>query len=51
MTSNSIVSMRSATEAHADDHSLTTIALYCCFGLVASFCLMTFGVDVSAGWL
>jgi len=28
-----------------------TIALFCCLGLVASLCLMTFGIDLSDGWL
>jgi hypothetical protein len=51
MTTISVVSMGSVTEAHADDHSLKTIALFCCVGLLASFCLMTLGVDLSAGWL
>jgi hypothetical protein len=51
MTTISIVSMRSITEAFAADHSLKTIALFCCVGLVASLGLMTFGMDLSAGWL
>ena len=49
MTALSIVSMRSAAET--DAHSLKTIAQLCCLGLVASFCMATFGMDVSAGWL
>jgi hypothetical protein len=51
MTTISIVPMRSASEAQADDHTPKTILLFCCLGLVASFFLMTFGVDVSGGWL
>jgi hypothetical protein len=34
-----------------DDSSLTTIVLFCCFGLVASFGLMMLGIDLGAGWL
>jgi hypothetical protein len=50
MTMISIVSMRSVSEARAGDHSPKTIALFCCLGLVTSVCLMTFGIDLSAGW-
>jgi hypothetical protein len=48
MTTISIVSMRPIPETQADS-SLPTITLFCCFGLVASLCLMSFGVDVSGG--
>jgi hypothetical protein len=51
MTTISIVSMPAVTEAHADDHSRKFIALFSCVGLVVSLGLMTFGVDLSAGWL
>jgi hypothetical protein len=51
MTAISIVSMRSASEARAHDHSPKTVVLFCCFGLVVSLSLMTFGVDLNAGWL
>jgi hypothetical protein len=51
MTTISIVSMRPAQEMRAHGDSLRTIALFCCFGSVASLCLMTFGIDLSAGWL
>lgn len=47
----SIVSMGSTIEARADEHSLKAIVRFCCLGLVASFCLATLGVDLSAGWL
>jgi hypothetical protein len=50
MTMISIFSTRSATEAGAD-YSIKTIALFCCVGLVTSLGLMTFGMDLSAGWL
>ena len=49
MAALSIVSMRSGIET--DAHSLQAIARFCCFGLVASVCLVTFGMDLSAGWL
>jgi hypothetical protein len=51
MTMISIASMSSVSQAHADDHSRKTMALFSCVGLVASLCLMTLGVDLSAGWL
>jgi hypothetical protein len=51
MTTFSMISMRSVSDAQADDHSLKTIAWFSCLGLVASFCLMTFGVDLGASWL
>ena len=51
MTAISIVSMRSASEARAHDHSPKTVVLFCCFALVVSLSLMTFGVDLNAGWL
>jgi hypothetical protein len=51
MTAISIVSMRSVAETQANDHSPKTIVLFCCLGLVASLCLVTFGMDLGAGWL
>jgi hypothetical protein len=51
MTTISMVSMPSVSEAQVHDFSLKTIVLVSCIGLVASVCLMTFGVDLSAGWL
>jgi hypothetical protein len=51
MTAISIVSMRSASEARGNDHSPKAVVLFCCVGLVVSLSLMTFGVDLSAGWL
>jgi hypothetical protein len=44
MTAISVVSMGSV------DRSRQTIALFCVVGLVASLCLMTFGVNLGAGW-
>ena len=51
MTTISIASMGSVPETRADNHSLKTIVLFCCVGLAASLCLMTFGIDLSAGWV
>jgi hypothetical protein len=41
--------MHSTAAARADLHSSKTIAMFCCVGLVVSFCLMTLGVDLGAG--
>ena len=38
-------------EARAHGHSPKATVLFCCFGLVASLGLTTFGVDLTAGWL
>lgn len=43
MTVISVGSMR------AVDHSPMTIALFCCVGLAASFCLLAFGLDLGTG--
>jgi len=51
MTAISIVSMGSVAETQAYDHSLKTIVGFCCLGLVGSLCLVTFGMELSAGWL
>jgi hypothetical protein len=44
MTAISVVSTSSV------EGSRKTIALFCMVGLIASACLMTFGVDLGAGW-
>ncbi len=49
MTMISIASMHSTAAARADLHSPKAIAVFCCAGLVVSFCLMSLGVDLSAG--
>jgi hypothetical protein len=49
MTMLSIVSPGSIPVLPADAESSKTVALFCMLGLVASLCLMTFGVDLSAG--
>jgi hypothetical protein len=41
--------MRSVSETQADA-SLAKIALFSLVGLVASFCLVAVGVDVTAGY-
>jgi hypothetical protein len=51
MTMISVVSTRSVPAARAGDHSSKTIALFCSAGLAVSFCLMAFGVDLSAAWV
>jgi hypothetical protein len=50
MTVISIVSTLSAPEMRVND-DLRTIAPFCFLGLVASVCLVTFGVDLSAIWI
>jgi hypothetical protein len=49
MTMLSIVSPGSIPVVPADSESSKAVALFCMLGLVASLCLMTFGVDLSAG--
>ena len=39
------------SEPRAEDHSPRTIALFCCVGLLVSFCLMASGIDMSASWV
>jgi hypothetical protein len=52
MTDFSIASIAAAESAEGtEDSSFKTIVLFCCVGLLASLCLMTFGVDLSAGWI
>jgi hypothetical protein len=51
MNAISNVLARAVPEAQADVHPLVTIALFCGVGLVASLCLMTFGLDLSSAWL
>jgi hypothetical protein len=52
MTDFSIASI-AATEPVEEtaDSSFKTIALLCGAGLLVSLCLMTFGIDLSAGWV
>jgi hypothetical protein len=49
MNAISVVSIQAIAGAQADDHSPTTVALFCAIGLVASFCVGVFGVDLSVG--
>jgi hypothetical protein len=51
MNSISVAATHSIPAAKASDRSLTTIALLSCVGLLASVCLMTLGIDLSAGWI
>ena len=50
MTMISVVSTHSVP-ARAGDRSSKTIALFCCAGLVVSFCLMAVGVDLGSAWV
>ena len=47
MTAISIVS---AQPLQADGHSFKPVALFCYFGLAASLCLATYGMDLGAAW-
>jgi hypothetical protein len=49
MTMISMVSIGSALKAQAGDHSPRTVALFSCLGLIVSFYLLSFGVDLSTG--
>jgi len=51
MNSISVAATHSIPAAKTSDRSLTTIALLSCVGLLASVCLMTLGIDLSAGWV
>ncbi len=52
MTDFSIASIAGAESTEgAEDGSFKTIVLLGCAGLVASLCLMTLGIDISAGWV
>jgi hypothetical protein len=44
----SVIRVESVTKA--GESSLKTVALFACIGLMTSLCLMTMGVDLSAGW-
>ena len=50
-TMNSISVTATIPAATTSDRSLTAIALLSCVGLLASVCLMTLGIDLSAGWV
>ncbi len=47
----SVISIVSLPEIAADDQSFKTIALFSCFGLVVSLCLMAAGIDLGAAWV
>ena len=51
MTNLAIASaLRVKSAANAGDPSAMTVALFTCMGLMASLCVTTFGIDLSAGW-
>ena len=47
----SVISIVSVPDIAAGDQSLKTIALFSCFGLVVSLCLMAAGMDLGAAWI
>ena len=49
MSMISIAAMPAVVETRFADSSFKTILLFCCTGLVASFGLMTYGIELSAG--
>ncbi len=51
MTAISLFSTPYSAAARSRDESFKMVALVCCVGLVASFGLMTFGLDLAAGWM
>ena len=46
-----VISIVSVPQVTADDQSLRGIALFSCFGLVVSLCLMAAGMDLGAAWI
>lgn len=51
MTDLAIASVvRADSAATAGEQSAKTIAFFTCMGLMASICVMTLGIDLSAGW-
>jgi len=51
MSAISNLSILSVPAARVIDRSSRTIAMFCCVGLLVSFCLIAAGVDASAGWV
>jgi hypothetical protein len=51
MNAISNVLTRAVFEAPAEVHPRRAVDLFCSVGLVASLCLMTFGMDLSSAWL
>jgi hypothetical protein len=49
VTDFSLASIASESVEDADNQSFKTIVLFCGVGLIVSLCLMTLGVDLSAG--
>jgi hypothetical protein len=49
VTDFSLASIASESVEDADNQSFKTIVLFCGAGLIVSLCLMTLGVDLSAG--
>jgi hypothetical protein len=49
MSMISLAEMPAAVQTRSIDTSFKAIIIFCCLGLLASFGLMTQGVDLSAG--
>lgn len=49
MSMTTLVSAPAKLQARVGDHSFASIVLICCVGLVASFGVMTRGIDLGAG--
>jgi hypothetical protein len=51
MTDFSIIASVDSIEETTPESPLGSIVLFSCVGLIASLCLMIFGVDLGAGWI
>lgn len=49
MSMISLAEMPAAIQTRSTDYSLKAIVIFCCAGLLASFSLMAYGIDLSAG--
>ncbi len=51
MNQISMLAMRSVPASLPADQSLSIIALFSCVGLLVSFGLITFGIDLGSAWI
>jgi hypothetical protein len=51
MNQISMIAMRPVPASTPADQSLSTIALFSCVGLLVSFGLITFGIDLGSAWI
>ena len=51
MTNLSIASVARIDSVEVAGDQSFKIALVCCIGLMASLCVVTFGIDIGAAWL